>query len=138
MRLRNISKTKNVADLIKTILKSPHQGLLHISNLTAPARPVLLLGPLSFKHFLAFNMLELLLYFKKNYAITFFRSLAIVSQISGPPSTEKQPFKKFEYLSFQAPFVSKIKISFCISQIFRLPFIISENLTYIGQLILKL
>ena len=39
-RLRNVSKTKNAADLIKSILKSSSRVLLDTLHLTAPTRPV--------------------------------------------------------------------------------------------------
>ena len=49
---------------------------------------------------------------------------------------EKRPFKKLKTLAFLASFISKIKkLTF---QIFRRMFLISENLTYMGQPLLKL
>ena len=55
---------------------------------------------------------------------------------------EKQPFKKLKILAFLAPFISKTKrddiFKFFISRIFLQTFIISENLTYMDQPLLKL
>ena len=51
---------------------------------------------------------------------------------------EKQPFKSLRILSSLAAFIQKGKeVRFYNSQIFLLRFIISEDLTYICQLMLK-
>ena len=112
-RLRNISKTTNTTDLIKTILKSSCRVLFDKCKLTASTRPFFVKNRWvlnNFWHLTCYNSYYILrkiaIYVRS--LILLFENMAKAISI-GPLITKKRPFKKLKTLSVLARFISKIK-----------------------------
>ena len=135
-RLSNILKTTNATMFIKTILESTCKVVLGTYNLAASTRPIFLLRAVEFWHLDWYNFF---LYLEK----ASHRSLKTHQKYIQKTFHygETALLKIGNFVLFGA-FYFKNKNSwhfqFSISQIFRQRFVVSENLTYKSQLLLKL
>ena len=133
-RLRNILRTTNVTEFINTILRISCKVLLGQYILAVPKHPAFFFNDRwilsDFWYLDCYNFCYI---FRKNAKLYF---LQASHRSLKTRQKSKSYFVFFGVLYFK--YEKNSHFEFFIKQIFRQTFIISENLTYMGQLLLKL